>query len=172
MEEYPVENLVCSEKVMPKRRFLRSDGALYVVLLICVFAIILTGNALSAAWDLPRFYVQVTLYAILICIGYVVYRKCLLAFRYALTDRMLCVDRLVGKKEKFDECVHLSDITSIRPMGAETSDPGKYRALYTGSRKQAMAVTACTAGRKTTLLISPSEEFAGKLMEQWKIARK
>ncbi|MEG1524306.1 MAG: hypothetical protein RRZ24_00490 [Clostridia bacterium] len=172
MEEVYVEDFICSEKIAPKRKFIRSDGALYAVLLIAVIGIIVAGNTLSVVWMLPRFYVQLTLYIILLGMGYLVYRFCLVIYGYTLTNRMLVVDRIIGKKVRSDENVHLSDIVSIRPLEKADGELGKCRALYLGRRREALAVTVCTRGRRYTILISPSEAFAGKLIKQWKIERK
>lgn len=166
-----MEDHICMEKAEPRRRFIRSDGVLYVLLLAAVVVIIMAGYRLSAAWNLPRALVQLTLYALLVGLGYLVYRKCLLTFRYTLTDRMLRVDQLVGKKEKPCEAVHLSDIVSVKADGAG-EETGKLRSLYQGSRKEALAVTVQERTRRITLLISPSEGFRKKFIEQWKTARK
>ena len=174
MENTRVENLVAMEKAAPKRRILRSDGALYVVLLIAVVGVIVAGHAISARWDLPRLYVQLTLYALLLAIGYLVYRHCLIVFRYTLTDRMFTVDRIVGRKQSNDVSVHLCDISSIRPWTAAqgTGETGKLRSLYNGRRADTLCVAVPIGGKRNRILISASEEFAGKLMAQWKTARK
>lgn len=167
-----IERHVALEKAVPKRRIVRSDGALYVLLLASVVLIIMAGNVLSSLWSIPRLPVQVALYAILLVIGYVVYRRCIVTFRYALTDRMLAVDRIVGRKERSEENVHLLDIVAIHPLQQARGALGKCRGLYVNSKRDALAVTVQAAGKRYTILMSPSEEFAGKLMAQWKTARK
>ena len=172
METSVVENHVMIEKAAPRRQFVRSDGALYVLMLALVVGVIVAGNVLSARWGLPRLYVQLSLYAVLIAAGYWVYRHCLVVFRYALTDRMLTIDRIVGKKVRNDENVHLCDIVALRPFDKTNRDTGKLRGLYVNRRRDALAVTVSAGGRRFTILMSPSEEFAGKLLTQWKTARK
>ncbi len=172
MEASAVENHVMMEKAAPRRQFVRSDGALYVLMLVLVIGVIVAGNALSALWGLPRLYVQLALYAVLIAVGYWVYRRCLVVFRYSLTDRMLTIDRIVGKKMRNDENVHLCDIVALRPFDGTNRDTGKLRWLYVNRRRDTLAVTVSTGGRRFTILMSPSEEFAGKLLAQWKTARK
>lgn len=167
-----VENHVMIEKVAPKRRFVRSDGALYALMLALVFGVIVLGNALNTRWGLPRLFVQLGLYAVLLALGYWVYRRCLVTFRYALTNRMLSIDRIVGKKIRGDENIHLSDIVAVRPFAGMQDEPGKLRRLYVDKKRDALAVTVLAGGKRYTVLMSPSEEFAGKLMTQWKIARK
>lgn len=165
-----VDDFLCMEHAEPKKKILAGDGALYVVLLIAVIGVILLGNAVSQRWDLPRLPVQLVLYAILIVLGWLVYRYRLLAFRYVLTSRILSVDRVVGRKIKAETAVRLSDIESIRPCGEAVE--GRRQALYTGRRRDALAVGVCEHGKRRTLYISPSEEFAGKLIKQWKSSLK
>lgn len=167
-----VENLIGTDRAEPKKRVLMTDGALYVVLLVAVIGMIVAGNAVSALLELPRILVQIVLYAILLTIGYLVYRYRLLAFRYVLTERMLYVERVVGQKTRSEAQAHLSDIESIRPFSEETEGAGKRLGLYTGARKDALALCVRENGVRRTLLISPSAEFAGKLTEQWKKQRK
>ena len=172
MEINAVENHVMIEKAVPKRRIVRSDGALYVLMLVLVIGVIAAGNALNARLGLPPLFVQLVLYVILLAAGYFVYRHCLIAFRYALTNRMLSVDRIIGKKIRGDENIHLSDIVAIRPFSEIAGDAGKLRALYVNRKRDALAVTVFAGGKRYTLLMSPSEEFTGKLLAQWKTARK
>ena len=172
MEEIRVENLVAMETSSPKRRLIRSDGALYALLLVAVIGIIVAGNALNSRWNLPRLYVQGTLYAVLLLLGWLVDRYCLIGFRYTLTERMLRVERLVGKKVRADENVHLSDIAWIRPAASCAGDIEKPRRVYTGRRADALAAQVCLAAKRYTLLVSASPEFTEKLIRQWKIARK
>ena len=171
MESIQVENYICSETAVPKRHIVRSDGALYVALLALVMGIILCGNAVSARWDLPRFYVQLVLYAILIGIGYLVYRFCLVSFQYTLTTRMLTVNRVVGKKVRPEANVHLSDIVSVRPF-AEAGEMKRPRSVFTGRKRDSLAVTVAAGGQRYTLLLSPTDGFLEKLKAQWKIERK
>lgn len=172
MEER-VQNLVFMERAEPRRRFIRSDGALYVLLLIFVFGVILSGNYVSARYEVPRFFVQLTLYALLLGLGYWLYRTQLVAFRYTVTDRMLSVTRLVGKKERADAHIRLSDIVSIRPFAElDAAKAGKLQRVYVGRRADALAVTYAAGGARSTLLLSPSEENTRKLIAAWKSSLK
>ncbi len=172
MENSVLQNHIMGEKAEPARRIIRSDGALYALLLLFTLGVIFLANAVSVLWNLPRLFVQLTLYLILFGLGYFVYRRYLVCFYYMLTDRMFTVDRIVGKKRRSDESVHLSDIVSIRPFRDAPGDLGKLRKLYVNNKRDTLALTVVAAGKRFTLLISPSQEFAGKLIEQWKTARK
>ena len=172
MESETVQTYLSMERSEPKRRILRSDGALYLAVLLGVLAVIWGANALSSRYDWPRLYVQLSLYAVLIGLMFVLYRKCLLVFRYTLTDRMLSVERMVGKKCKPEESVHLSDITAIRPVSEAGGALPKPRGCFTGRRRDALAVTVREPARTFTLLLSPSDPFTASLTAQWKISRK
>jgi hypothetical protein len=172
MEENNVHSLIGLETVEPKRGFIRSSGALYVALLLLVLGVIAAGNALSTLWEVPRVYVQITLYALLLLLGWYVYRYYLTAFRYTLTDRVFAVERVVGKKARADECVHLSDIARIRAYDGAQDDTGRRRNLSARRKKDSIAVYVRGEKGGRVLIVSPSEEFIEKLTTQWKIARK
>lgn len=166
-----VDDFIGMYRTEPRKRFLASDGALYVVLLLAVIAAILLTNTLSARYDWPRALVQVSLYALLLLCAYLIYRFRLLAFRYTLTLRALSIERIVGQKTRREMRLPLRDIESIRPC-REDAPTGKHGALYTGPRREAWTVRLKTDGVQRVLVISPSEEFAGKLLEQWKSLKK
>ena len=172
MEEIRVETFIAMDRAVPKRHIARSDGALYALLLIAIIGIIVAGNALSYRFNLPRLFVQLTLYAVLLALGWFVYRYCLVSFRYTLTERMLRIERIVGKKERAEENVHLSDIAWIRRIAECSGDIGKTRSEYTGRKADALAVRVRAAAKEYTLVLSPSGEFTEKLVRQWKTARK
>lgn len=162
-----VDHFICMYRTEPKRRVLASDGALYVALLLAVIAIIMLANALSMRYDWPRALVQISLYALLLICGYLVYRFRLLVFRYTLTERVLSVERIVGQKIRREMRLHLKDIESIRPC-REDEPTGRRSALHTGRLRDAWTLRLCVNGERRAAIISPSEEFAGKLLEQWK----
>lgn len=162
-----IEDYICMDRAEPQKGFLSSGGALYAALLLAVIGAIMLSNALSARWNWPRAIVQITLYVLLLILAWLVYRYRLLTFRYVLTTRTLSIDRLVGGKIKHDLSLRLSDIESIRPC-AEDRGSGKRLSLYTGKARDALALRICENGTRRTLIVSPSEEFRGKLIEQWK----
>lgn len=171
--EHRVEHHICMEKSEPRRSFIRSDGLLYVLLLVGVVSIIVLGTTLSERYGWPRAYTQIALYAILIAIGIAVYRVRLMSFRYSLTDRMLTVDRIVGKKERAEAHVHLSDICRIRPCAAlSEGEGGRPLKLCHGNRAAATAVTYRVGGEERTLLLGLSEEMKERLIAQWKTVRR
>ncbi len=172
MEENNVHSLIGTETVEPQRRPIRSLGALYVVMLVLVVGVIAAGNLLSAHWDVPRIFIQLTMYAILLALGWYVYRFYLTSFRYTLTDRMFAIERIVGRKQRADECVRLGEITRIQPFDGEKTEGVKVKNLSARAKKSSLAVTVRDAKGTRILLISPGDEFAGQLADQWKTARK
>jgi len=172
MEETQVHSFIGMEVVEPKRGPIRSAGTLYAVLLLLVVGVIVAGNALSANWSVPRVFVQITLYALLLAIGWYVYRYFLTAFRYTLTDRVFAVERVVGKKERADVGMHLADIVKIVPAEQLDGTEGKRKNLSARPKKDSVAVVIRARPGNRVFIVSPSEEFLEKLTAQWKIARK
>lgn len=166
-----MDDYICMDRAEPKKRFLSSGGALYAALLLAVIGVIMLANALSRYWNWPRAIVQISLYALLLALAWLVYRFRLVSFRYVLTSRALSVDRVVGRKIRHEASLRLADIRSIRPVSEETGE-GKRLPLYTGRRRDALALAASENGQRRTLLVSPSEEFTEKLIAQWKSQRK
>jgi hypothetical protein len=172
MEENNVHSLIATETVEPQRRPIRSLGALYIVMLVLVVGVIAAGNALSTIWDVPRIYIQLTMYAILLALGWYVYRFYLTSFRYTLTDRLFAVERVVGKKQRADECVRLSDVTRIQSFDRENARNVKVKNLSVRPKKDSLAVTIRDAKGTRILLVSPGEELATRIATQWKTERK
>jgi hypothetical protein len=166
-----VDDFIGMYRTEARKRFLASDGALYVALLLAVIAVILLANALSTRYDWPRALVQISLYALLLVCGYLIYRYRLLGFRYTLTARVLSIERIVGQKTRREMRLRLQDIESIRPC-REDAPEGRRSALYTGPRRDAWTIRLKTDGARRAVIISPSGEFAGKLLEQWKSLKK
>ena len=128
--EQPVNEELYSETVEPAKRIIRSDVALYVLVVVVVFAAILLVSALIVLLGLPEFVSQLALFAALLVFGWRLYRVRLLSYRYTLTERMLSVDRIVGRKQRPELAVHLSDITHIRPAAQLPQNvPGKRLAV-------------------------------------------
>ena len=69
MDENDMHILICMENAAPKPRIIRSAGALYVILLLLVVGVIAAANALNERLSIPRGYVQIALYAVLLFAG-------------------------------------------------------------------------------------------------------
>ena len=84
-------HMVHTERVEPKRRYIRSDGALYVLLLLGAFGVIFLSRVLANRLSIHTLYVQIGLYALLLGTGYAIYRVRLVDYVYELYDTELRV---------------------------------------------------------------------------------
>ena len=168
--EQPINEELYTETVEPAKRFIRSDVALYVLVVVVVFAAILLVSALIVLLGLPEFVSQLVLFAALLVFGWRLYRVRLLSYRYTLTERMLSVDRIVGRKQRPELAVHLSDITHIRPAAQlpQKSCRASASACAWGDKTQATAVAYRAGGEASILLLSLSDGMREKLIAQWK----
>ena len=168
MGEITVQILVAMETSEPKKRLNRSVGALYVVLMALILAVISTANLLYAKWQVPRFLVQPPLYALIAIGSLVVYRRHYVSFRYTLTDQTLAVERLTDRNEKAVVSLFLKDISAI---GSCLVKPSGRRAIYASFRpkKSSTAICARLEKEEIVLWISPGEAVLQKMIAQWKL---
>ena len=169
MEEKLQEHLIWSENSASKRHVLKNDIVFYFVLLLLVLGIITLGNYMLRRYNIPRLYIQLGLYALLFAAALFVYRRYLLEYRYILTDRMMSIDQIVGKKIRNAELFHLSDIVSISEGQWKTRGARK---LGSYGRGRYLLLTVQNTGHRYELLISPTPILEEKLLETWKTARK
>jgi len=170
MEE-TVYNVIVTEVAAPEKRYVRSEGALYALLVLGALLIIGAGNRLQALLDLPPVLVQVVLYGALLALGYWVLRFRLTSHRYTLTDRALFVSRLMGRSEKLMAEVPLEAIEYAGPFDEE-----KLKALgcrmgpnvWTGKREATTMLIYTEDGVRRVLCLSAGEKLKGKLTEPWK----
>ena len=171
--EKPINQELYSETSEPPRSIIRSDLLLYVLVLLLVVLLIFVVSALIVVFELPELLSQLTLFAFLWAFGWRLYRVRLISYRYTLTERMLSVERIVGRRVKPELAVHLADITGIRPCSALSGEEGgKRERLYLGKKADATAVTYRVSGVPYTMLLSMSEEMRTKLIAQWKLTRR
>lgn len=149
-------NLIHTEVSTPKRHFIRSDGALYAIVLICVFGIIFLGNRVGNSLGISQGMLQLILYAILLVLAYLLYRFRLTAFRYTITDENLYIDKVTGSKEKNLFTLPLCDIAIVAP-----SPDVKAPRTYCGKRNAALLIT-CS---QKYYLLSATPTFKEKLIE-------
>lgn len=171
MDESPVHRYVCMDQAEPSWRFVRSEGALAMLLLLGALGVIAGGNALSVRFEVPRAAVQIPLYALLLLFGWAAYRRGLIAYRYTLTDRELIVERVIGARARRAACVALSDIDRLAPYGDLGRPIGRPLGFFTGRRRDALAIVLRSERDAPALLMNPGEEFTKELMAQWTNAR-
>ena len=161
--EQQKHQIVYSERNAPKRAIVRSDGALYVLLLIGTFAAIALGYVLSKRFGIKRLYVQLALYGVLVSAGYLIYRLRLIDYLYELTDTEFRVVQAVGSKQKPIMTVPLSAITEVgayRQTDAELA-PRTYR----GVKERTTAVWYTADGKPHVICLNPSDRLKELLSE-------
>ena len=94
-----VYDVIATQVAAPEKKHIRSEGALYALLVLGALLIIGLGNRLQAWLGLPPVLVQGVLYALLLALGYWVLRFRLTSHRYTLTDKAFFVTRLTGRIE-------------------------------------------------------------------------
>ncbi len=169
--ENMVYDVIATEVAAPEKRYIRSEGALYALLVLAALLVIGLGNRVQALLDLPPVLVQGTLYGLLIVLGYWVMRYRLTSHRYTLTDRAFFVTRLTGKSEKLLAEIPLEAIEYAGPY-----DGAKLKALgcrmgpnvRTGKLEETTMLLYREDGALRCLCLSAGETMKGKLTEPWK----
>ena len=166
-----VYDVIATEVATPEKRYIRSEGALYALLVVGALIVISLGNRLQALLNLPPVLVQGALYALLVAFGYWMLRFRLTSHRYTLTDRAFFVTRLMGKSEKLVAEIPLEAIEYAGPY-----DGTRLRALNcrmgpnvrTGRTEDTTMLIYRADGALHCLCLSAGEELKGKLTEPWK----
>lgn len=172
MKENIVQNLVALETVKPNRTMNRSAGAVYFTLIAAVLATILAANHLFTHWQIPRGFVQLPIYAILVGTGLYFYRWHYVSYRYTLTDQTFAVDRIAGSAERHIAAVLLTDIESIGPSNETTREIKCVINASVRRKRQSIRITAILEGQRTHIMFSPSEEFYRALLAQQRMTAK
>lgn len=166
-----VYDVIATEVAAPQKKYIRSEGGLYAILVLGALAVIVLGNRLQARLDLPPVLVQGALYGLLAALGYWVLRYKLTGFRYTLTDRAFFVTRLTGKSERLVAEIPLDAIEFAGPY-----DGAKLKALgcplgpnvRTGELEETTMLLYREEGALRCLCLSAGETLKGKLTEPWK----
>ena len=166
MEENTVQTLVAFEIAQPQKRLNRSAGAVYFLLTALVLTVISVANFAATHWQIPREWVQLPLYAILIAASILVYRRHYVCYRYTLTDQTFAVDQIAGNRERTIAAIDLSEIDGI-PADHKDGRTAM-RTIYASvlPKRKSARLTARLDGRETVLYISPSEDFFTTLQAQ------
>jgi len=165
--------ILYTEVAEPRRKIIKSDVVLWLLTLLSVFALMFLGSFCTVVLGVADGTMQIAVYLILLFEILFLYRVRIVAFRYTLTERMFSVNRIVGKKDRPDANIHLTDITRIRDAAELVrGDGGKWNRLYHGKREESVAVTYRAAGAERTLLVSITETMRKRLVDQWKAAKR
>ena len=158
-----MDRIVYTERNAPKRRIVRSDGALYVLLLLGTFGAIALGYVLARQFGIKRLYVQLALYAALLLIGYAIYRLRLVDYVYELTETELRVIQAVGSKQKPIAAVPLSAITEVGTY--RRTDAATESRTFRGSKEGTTAVWFRSEGQLHVLCLNASDRLKELLSE-------
>ncbi len=166
-----VYDVIATELAAPEKRYIRSEGALYALLVLGALVIIGLGNRIQTWLDLPPVLVQGVLYAGLIGLGYYVLRFRLTSFRYTLTDKAFFVSRLSGRSEKLVAEIPLENIEYAGPYDGEKLKELGCRlgpSVRVGKLEETTVLIYREDGTRQVLCLSAKEELKGKLTEPWK----
>ena len=166
-----VYDVIATQVAAPEKKHIRSEDALYALLVLGALLIIGLGNRLQAWLGLPPVLVQGVLYALLLALGYWVLRFRLTSHRYTLTDKAFFVTRLTGRSEKLIAEVPLESIEYAGPYdGARLKELGCRLGpnVRTGRIEDTTMLIYRAEGAWQCLCLSAQEELKGKLTEPWK----
>ena len=166
-----VYDVIATELAAPEKRYIRSEGALYALLVLGVLVVIGLGNRVQILLDLPPVLVQGVLYALLIGLGCWVMRRRLTSYRYTLTDRAFFVTRLTGRSERLMAEIPLEAIEFAGPYDEaklKTLDCRLGPSVRTGKIDNTTMLIYRENGALQCLCLSAGEELKGKLTEPWK----
>ncbi len=161
--ERKTPHIVYTERIEPKRRVIRTDGALYVVLLLGAIAAIFLSRFLANRLHVNMLLTQIGLYLLLLGVGYWIYCARLTDFRYELYDTELNVIRAVGSKEKTIVHVPLDAVTEIGEY--RNSDAKPELRAYHGAKEKTTAVWFTENGERHVVFLNASDTMKAKLSE-------
>ena len=161
--ERKTPHIVHTERTEPKRRFIRSDGALYVLLLLGTFAAIFLSRLLADRLGVNKLYVQIGLYAVLLGTGYWIYRTRLVDYLYELYDTDLRVTQIVGNRQKQIVSVPLEAVTAVGAYRRTDAKPDQR--TFHGAREKTTAVWYQKDGEQRVVCMNASDALRRKLSE-------
>ena len=171
MDENAIITLIAIETIAPKRRFTRSAGAIYIILIALIIGSMAAGNLLYERFLIPRYVTQPILYAVIATVCYFVYRRNYLRYRYTLTTNTLAIEQIGGSKEKTLAAIDLSCTRQIQHDTLKERSKAKTVYAYLPPRKSITWVLENEDGKETRYAISASREFLDQLNAQWRLAK-
>ena len=166
MDENAVVNLLAIETAVPKRRIIRSAGAVYLALIVLMIACISIGNLLEANWQIPRLLTQPILYAMIAISGAFLYRRHFICFRYTLTDEQFAIEQTGGNREKTIAVIMISEIHTIVKQTEQRRVRCKKVDASLPPLKNATWIHMTTDGTETAYRISASDSFLNMMAQQ------
>jgi hypothetical protein len=161
--EREMPHIVYTERAESKRRIIRTDGALYVLVLLGAFGVIFLSRALEAALKVERLYLQLGMYAALFGVSYLIYRTRLVDYVYELYDTELRVLQAVGEKKKLLTTVPLDAITEVGTY--RKTDARPTLRTFHGEREKTTAIWFTQDGKPSVLCLNATDAMREKLSE-------
>lgn len=161
--ERKMPHIVYTERTAQKRRFIRTDGALYVILLLGIFGAIFLSHVAAKRFGTDPLFVQIGLCAGVLGVGYRIYRVRLIDYLYELYDTDLRICEVVGRKQKQILSVPLDTVTEIgayRKTGAKAE-----QRTFHGTREKTTAVWFTKDGEQRVVCLNASDMLMNKLAE-------
>ena len=156
-------HIVHTERTEAKRRLIRTDGALYVLLLLGTLGAVALSYVLSARLGVNKLYVQIGLYAVLLGTGYWIYRVRLVEYLYELYDTEFRVIRAVGEKQKLLLTIPVAAMTEVGPYRKTDAKPEQ--TTFHGAREKTTAIWFSSNGERRVVCLSASDALKTKLTE-------
>ena len=166
MEERTVINLLAIETAVPKRRVIRSAGAVYLGLIVVMIGCICIGNLAYERWEIPRFITQPILYGLIAICGLLLYGRHYICYRYTLTDEQFAIEQIGGSREKTIAVMMISDISQLSQQTQEVNFRRKKIDASLPPSKNATWIYATVDGAETAYRISASDSFLNMLTQQ------
>ena len=166
MEERTVINLLAIETVMPKRRIIRSAGAVYLSLIVLMIGCISVGNLVYENWQVPRYITQPILYGVIAICGVFLYRRHFIGYRYTLTDEEFAIEQVGSNREQTVAVLMIRDITKIVSQTEAKNITGKRVDASLPPSKSATWICTASNGVETAYRVSISESFLNTLSQQ------
>ena len=164
-------DIVHTEVAERPKRFIRSEGGLYALLLVAALGIVSLSNRLTLVYPASALFVQTGLYLAMGAFAWWISRRRLCAYRYTLTRDGLYVDRLLGRRETGLAAVPLAEILFAGPYdGEKEKELQLKRGPYarTGKLEDSYLVAYAQQGKRLALCISATEKMQRSLLEAWK----
>ena len=148
------------EQVCEKKKLVRSDTLLFVLVVVGLLAVMFLLGYLQHTLKVISSLTQIFLFVLILAANYVIITRHLTSFRYLMTDTVLTVYRSVGKKERVAEKLLLREILFVLPYEeALHGAKGNRHALYGGARKDSVVIGHIQGSQLHWLMISPNEEL-------------
>ena len=156
-------HIVYTERTEQKRRFIRTDGALYVILLLGVFGAIFISHLLAKRVGVDPLFVQIGLCTVVLGVGYWIYRTRLVEYLYELYDTDLRICEAVGRKQKQILSVPLDAVTEVGAY--RKTDARAEQRTFHGAREKTSAVWFTRDGTLWVVCLNASDVLKTKLAE-------